>query len=260
MRTSDNQTPIVKSADRVLDIFELFATQADSLSLTDIARKLEMPTSSTYKILQNLLERGYLEADKQGKMFRLGYKIFEVGAKYMQSSNLTSEFYRFAQQVVEEINETVYLLIRDGNKILYIAEKQNSHPLRFVSHLGMKLPLHATASGKVLLSKLSLEEIKEIYPNEDLGMFTEKTIPHLTQLINELGKIRADGIAYNYGEAINGVYCIAGPVYNAEETVVAAISISIPTTRITQELWQKAVNWVEQGSKELSYKLFFQNQ
>lgn len=129
--TTDKTNPTVKSADRVLDIFELFA-EADvrELSLMDISRRLELPTSSLFKILQNLVHRGYLEKDEHGKMFRLGYKIFQIGAKYAQHTNLTAEFQYVAQQIVAEVNEAVYLSIRSGRNILYIAERQSTHPVR----------------------------------------------------------------------------------------------------------------------------------
>ncbi|MDF2725914.1 MAG: IclR family transcriptional regulator, partial [Paenibacillus sp.] len=82
----------VKSADRVLDIFELFAGDKDSYSLTEIARLLKTPPSSTYLLLQNMLERGYLQTDKTGKQFQLGHKLFTIRNKRLKGSNLSEEF------------------------------------------------------------------------------------------------------------------------------------------------------------------------
>nr|WP_225312574.1 IclR family transcriptional regulator [Aneurinibacillus sp. XH2] len=249
---------VVKSADRVLDIFELFAEEKEPMSLMDISRKLGMPASSTYKILQNLQARGYLETDKQERAFYLGYKLFEIGSKYLQNTSLSAEFHQVAQKIVDDLNESVFLAIRDGGNILYIAEKQSSHAVRFVSHLGMKLPLHATAMGKMFLSSLDQEEIRKLYPDEELGALTSSTIHSYRDLLSQLEEIRSAGLSFSQGEAVEGVRCVAGPIYDSTKQLVASLSISIPSARMDDELWSRAIEWVRQASRELSTKLQFQ--
>ncbi|GIP34999.1 IclR family transcriptional regulator [Paenibacillus sp. J2TS4] len=248
---------VVKSADRVLDIFELFAEEKEPMSLMDISRKLDMPTSSTYKLLQNLQARGYLETDKHEKMFFLGHKLFEIGSRYVQNTSLSAEFHHIAQRIVHSINESVFLSIRDGGNILYIAEKQSSHAVRFVSHLGMKLPLHATAMGKMFLSSLDQGEIRKLYPDEELGTLTANTVHSYQELLNQLEEIRKVGLAFSNGEAVEGVYCVAGPIYNSSKQLTASLGISIPSARIGDELWEQAVEAVRQACEELSMKLYF---
>ncbi|MFD0713856.1 IclR family transcriptional regulator [Paenibacillus sp. GCM10027626] len=248
----------VKSADRVLDIFELFASEQEPMNLVEIARKLDMPVSSTYKILQNLLMRGYLETDKNEKMFKLGYKILEIATRYVQNTDLITEFHYISQKIVDDINEAVFLSIRNEDKILYVAEKQSTHPVRFVSHRGMKLPLHSTAMGKALLSSLETEEITALYPNEEMGKLTDSTVTDRSTLLKQLELIRADGLAYSYGESVQGIQCVAAPIFNSEGKAVASMSISIPSSRLNDELWQRAIDAVKQGAKELSLNLYHQ--
>ena len=200
------QSGTVKSADRVLDIIELLASEQEPMNLTEISRALDMPTSSIYKIIKNLLARGYLESDEQEKQFRLGYKILEVGTKYTQNTNLVTEFQYVSQRIVSEINEAVYLSIRNGKNVLYIAEKQSLQPIRFVSHLGMQLPMHATAMGKMLLSELSDTDIEQLYPEEELGTLTENTIHERSSLIEEVSRIRKEKLAYSRSESVQGVH------------------------------------------------------
>ncbi|WP_162462984.1 IclR family transcriptional regulator [Paenibacillus psychroresistens] len=248
---------VVKSADRVLDIFELFAEHKEDMSLMDIARKLDLPTSSTYKILQNLLARGYLETDSHEKMFRLGQKLFEIGARYVQNISLTEAFQRVARPIVEEINETVYLAIRSGDKILYIAEQQSSQPVRFVSHVGMKLPLHSTALGKILLSYMDNEDIRQLYKTNELGVMTESTIQDLDVLMEQLEEVRKTGLAYSLGETLLGIHCIAAPIYNIHREMIAALSISILSARITDTLWQQTKELVQKAAKNLSIQSYY---
>ncbi|BBI31204.1 IclR family transcriptional regulator [Cohnella abietis] len=257
MENTGKQVTFVKSADRVLDILELLADQQHSLNLVEISRRLDLPTSSTYKIIQNLLERGYLESDNSEKQFRLGHKLLEIATKYTQNTDLISEFQHIALKIVGDINEAVFLSIRDRDKILYVSEKQSSHPVRFVSHMGMKLPIHSTAMGKAMLSKNTDEEISSIYSDKSLGKLTESTINDLDQLLEQIREARDDGLFHSYGEAVQGVRCVAAPICNSNNEAVAAIGISIPETRLTDELWQRAQDWVKQSAKELSLRIYY---
>jgi len=253
----EKQANIVKSADRVLDILELFAELQQPMSLTEIARRLNLPASSTHKLLKNMEARGFLETDKHEKMFDLGHKTFEIGTRYVQKTNLSAEFQTIAERIVDDINESVFLSVRDADKILYIGEKQSTHPIRFVSHMGMKLPLHATAMGKVLLSYLDPEVVEALYPEEELGTLTEGTINRRADVMEQLEHIRAEGLAYSYGEAVQGVRCVAAPIFGFEEKVIAAMSVSIPESRLTDELWENAKEAVRKGARDLSLKMYY---
>lgn len=255
----DQQTPKVKSADRVLDIFELFTGEKDSYNLTEISKGLNMPSSSTYLILQNMLSRGYLETDRSGKQFRIGYKLFAIRSGYMRNASLTGEFNYIAEKIINNLNETVSLSIRTGNQLLYIGEKVSTHSLRFNPSLGVTLPLHATASGKILLADLTADELRALYPSDQLEKVTSKTISSFSDLLKELDKVRKQEFGYNMGETVDGVHCVAGAVKDMDDRAVASISISIPVVRITGEVWGNVHDWIRRSCEELSNKVYRQN-
>lgn len=251
-------TPIVKSADRVLNIFELFTGDKDSYNLSEICKELNMPASSTYLILQNMLNRGYLETDRTGKQFRIGYKLFTIRSGYMRNTSLTGEFNQIAEKIMDDLNETACLSIKAGDQLLYIGEKVSSHALRFTPSLGVTLPMHATASGKVLLADLSSEELRELYPFDPLKQLTDKTIVSFADLVKELDKVREQGFGYNMGETVEGVHCVAGAVRDADGKAVASISISVPVVRINRDIWERVHNWITRSCEELSIKVYRQ--
>ncbi|MFD0715996.1 IclR family transcriptional regulator [Paenibacillus sp. GCM10027626] len=255
----EKQSPKVKSADRVLDIFELFTGEKESYNLTEISKELNMPSSSAYQILQNMLSRGYLETDSSGKQFRLGNKIFEIRVQHRQSTSMTAEFYQIAGKIVEDLKENVMLGVRSEDKVVYIAEKLVDQPLRIMTNLGSVLPLHASASGKMLLSRMPEEKIDQLYRGKKLPIYTGKTIATLEELKKELEVVRERGLAYNIGESVEGIHCMAGPVCDMEGNVVAAVSVSIPAIRITEETWQKTASWIERACREISNKMYRQN-
>ncbi|BBI31611.1 IclR family transcriptional regulator [Cohnella abietis] len=250
------QTPKVKSADRVLDIFELFTGEKESYNLTEISKGLNMPPSSTYLILQNMLNRGYLETDRSGKQFRMGYKLFTIRSGYMRSSSLTGEFNMIAEKIIDDLNETISLAIKAGSELLYIGEKVSKHALRFNPNVGTTLPLHATAAGKVLLADLSMEELRALYPTEELERVTDKTISTFSDLLKELNKVRTQGFGYNMGETVDGVHCVGGAVLDSDGRAVASVSISIPVVRITGEVWGNVHDWIKRACEELSNKVY----
>lgn len=252
------QTPKVKSADRVLDIFELFTGDKESYNLTEISKGLNMPPSSTYLILQNMLHRGYLETDRSGKQFRIGYKLFTIRSGYMRSTSLTGEFNLIAEKIIDDLNETTSLAIKVGSELLYIGEKVSKQALRFNPNVGTTLPLHATASGKILLADLSMDELRVLYPNDELEKVTDKTISTFPDLLKELNKVREQGFGYNMGETVDGVHCVAGAIHDAEGRTVASVSISIPVVRITGEVWGRVHDWIKRACDELSTKVYGQ--
>ncbi|MCD9023810.1 IclR family transcriptional regulator [Cohnella sp. NL03-T5] len=252
----EKNSPKVKSADRVLDIFELFTGGTDTYNLTEISKNLKMPPSSTYGILQNMLNRGYLEVDKSGKQFRIGYKLFMIQNRYTQGTSLSDEFYQIAEKIVDDLNETVSLSVRKDNQLHYIGEKVSSQALRYTPNQGDALSLHATASGKILLANLTIEELRVLYPTNQLDQVTDKTISNFDDLLIELEKVKSTGIGYNIGETVSGVHCLACGVYDQNNEVVASISISMPTVRITDATWAKAHYWMERASFELSRKVY----
>ncbi|NOU67373.1 helix-turn-helix domain-containing protein [Paenibacillus sp. LMG 31461] len=252
----EQPTVKVKSADRVLDILELFIGKIGSYSLTDISKLLSMPPSSTHQILQNMLARGYLEMDETGKQFRLGYKLFEIRTEYTKNTDMKREFYRVADSLSSDLNEMVLLAIRSADKVLYIAEKQSSQALRITGNLGAVLPLYVSASGKIFLAQLTDEEIDEIYPNEELEMLTKNTIPTKTILKQQLQHVRLENIAYNLGESVDELRCIAGAICNVEGKAVASLSITIPLMRVTDEKWSKMLDGIKRSCEEISKRVF----
>ncbi|MCQ6562777.1 IclR family transcriptional regulator [Paenibacillus mendelii] len=242
------QSTKVKSAERVMDILELFKGENDSFSLSDIAKRLDMPASSTHQLLHNMLSRGYLESDSLGKQFSIGYKIFEISSICQKNTNLVTEFETIGGRMAEEVNEGIMLGIRAGNQLVYVAQKNPTDPRRFAIQFTQTLPLYASASGKMMLSGLSETVIRSLYPEEDLQPLTSQTITTVTALLAELETIRKEGISYNRGESVEGISCISAPIYNSVGSIIAAISVSIPDFRNTEEVWNRSLNCIREGA------------
>ncbi|HMO60407.1 MAG TPA: IclR family transcriptional regulator [Roseiflexaceae bacterium] len=219
----------VKSAARVIDIFELLASHADGLSLSEICVALRIPKSSGHALLNTLTERGYLREGLRERSYRLGPAIFEIGSSYMAQTDLVADGQVIVRETARACDETVHLAV------LYIAKEEGTGAIRMVSAVGLRFPAHGTGVGKVLLADLDEAELAQHFPaDHPLQQLTPATITDPLQLRHELAAIHSRGYAFDREESTPGLCCIAAPVYRAGGRVVAAMSIAVPTVRFTE--------------------------
>jgi IclR family KDG regulon transcriptional repressor len=226
----------VKSALRVLDIFELLAQYPDGISLSEIATQLHIPKSSAHGLLGTLLSRGYLRAGRQGRTYRLGVRLFELGSGYMASTDLMADGQEIVRELAHACDETVHLAILTGDEVLYVAKEEGTNTVRMVSAVGKRFPAHATGVGKMLLAALTPAELDALYPpDRPLAPITPHTIIDAAAFRQELAASRRRGYATDFEESTPGLCCIAAPVFDSDGVQVAAVSVSVPSIRFTAE-------------------------
>jgi len=249
------QTEGVKSALRVLDIFELLAEHPDGLSLSAIAAELAIPKSSAHGLLSTLLTRGYLRAGRHDRTYRLGVRLFELGSVYMAGADLLAEGQEVVRETARACDETVHLAILDGHEVLYVAKEEGTNTVRMVSAVGRRFPAYGTGVGKMLLSALSAEALDRFYPpDRALAAITPRTIVEPAAFRQELAETRRRGYATDFEESTPGLCCVAAPVYSSEG-IVAALSVSVPTVRFTAERQAALRQLVQQSADRLSRAL-----
>jgi DNA-binding IclR family transcriptional regulator len=243
----------VKSALRVLDIFELLAHYPDGISLSEISAQLSIPKSSAHGLLTTLLNRGYLRAGRSERTYRLGARLFELGSSYLAGTDLLTEGQEVVSELARACDETVHLAILDGDEVLYIAKEEGTNTIRMVSAVGRRFPAYGTGVGKMLLSALPLGELNCLYPPEKpLSPITPRTIVDPVAFRRELAETRRRGYATDFEESTPGLCCIAAPVFNGDGAVAAAISVSVPNVRFTAERQVSLRMLVQQGAARLS--------
>jgi DNA-binding IclR family transcriptional regulator len=209
-------------------ILQSFRTTGKPQTLSQIARRTDLPTSTTHRLLQELLGLGLLARQADG--FVLGRAIFELGALVPIKNTLREVALPFMQDLYEATHETVHLGVQDDLDVLY-AEKIRGHSgVEVPSRVGGRLPLSSTAVGKTLLA-FSSESLIEQVTSRPLRRLTERSITDPVVLRNELAAIRASGIGYDHEEASPGVSCVAAPVL-VNGIPIAALSIAVPSTHL----------------------------
>ena len=223
----------VKSADRALDVLEALAATPGRRSLGELSRSLAIPKSSLSGILRTMVRRGWVAADETGTRFGLGLRALQVGASYVDGDEVVARLAGRLDALAAEFGETVHLGRLAGAVVTYLAKRESVHPLRLYSAIGRHLPAHATALGKALLARR--DDAVGVLPLP-LPALTPHTITEPSALRAELAAIRLRGWAADREENSIGIACFAVALTDTD-----AISISIPTARLTGEVEARMV-------------------
>ncbi|ECD9628989.1 IclR family transcriptional regulator [Salmonella enterica subsp. enterica] len=245
-------TTSVPALDKTVRIFSyLFKTPG--ATFTQIQQDLGLPKSSTSSLLNALVEHHVLRQDR-GRYF-LGLRLYEWGTRSLEQFDIS----KVARPVLEKLRDSTALIchlgILDDVAPIYILKLESSQPIAIRTWVGKKLSLHSSGVGKALCAWLPQEAIDTLLPDEILPRYTDTTITSKTDLMKEFARIREQGWAFDNAEDSPGIYCIAAPVFNRSQEVVAAISISGVEVQLPKERIQDYSVLVRQACQELSLKL-----
>lgn len=248
---------LVPAVTRALDILELFLEGDGTLSSPDIVRKLQLPRTTVHELVATLMARSYLVPDpEQPGRYRLGVRTYQLGSRYGEKLDLAAEGRRVAREVADTCAETVHIAILEHLDVIYIAKVDSTHAVRMVSATGRRLPAHCTSVGKMLLASLPEEELDtRLRECEELVALTPNSTTDPEALREELATARTTGHAVEHREANPDVSCVAAPVKDGSGHVVAALSISVPMVRWSEERERELTELAAKGAEDLSGSL-----
>lgn len=250
---------MVKSVGRALDIITLVSAKKGGLGVTEIAKHIDINKSSVYRILATLAQYGYIEQDTETGRYKLGYKFLDISSKLLESIDLRAEASPFLLELERETNEVIHLVVWDQGEVVYIEKLEGNETLRMHSKVGKRAPMHCTSVGKAILAHLPINVVLEIIERKGLPMHTDKTITDKDEFLQELIRVKQRGYALDLEENEYGITCIAVPIFDHLGKVVASVSISGPTMRMTDErIDQLKVKMLAAG-KEISARLGYVN-
>jgi len=230
----------VKSADRLMLLLEYLASNGQ-MPFSSIVKDLDLPNSSAHQLLQTAIHRGFIELDPKARTYRLGLKILEIGQAYFRALDLPAIAQPYMDRLLLLLGETIQLAKLDGLDTIHIAVAKSDHAVKLITDVGMRRPAHATGLGKVLLASLPEEEVRARLRGAKLRAFSDHTITDHDELIEELRRVRERGYAEDREEFAVGCWCFAMPLRNETGQTVAAMSVSIPTPRLTEEIARTAL-------------------
>jgi IclR family transcriptional regulator, KDG regulon repressor len=248
----------IKSLRKALLLLKLFSRENVTWPFDKIAAALKFHKSSVQRIVATLETHGFLSKVEPGKgIYRLGPEIIFLGNLAEMSLDLRSVARPVMVELVERVQESCYLCVADRQQCFYVEIVECSQPVRIITAVGQRNYMHCTGVGKVLLSGLDIDEIDKVITEHGLKAYTPNTITNRKRLMQELKHIRSSGISIDNEEWNLGIRCVAAPVKNASGRIVAALSLSGPTQRITPDAVGNLAEQVRSSAGEISRLLGF---
>lgn len=220
--------------EKALDVLDLVSAAAQGLGQADIAEQLGMPRTTSYRLLATLVARGLLRRDPLRKVYRLGFRCFEMARQAYPAPDLVAACVGEMRALRDLTGETCYLAVLDGIDVLSLERCDGAHSHRSSAELGQRKPAYCTGQGKSILSALAPAVRDALLREMVLKPLTPLTITDRKLLQAELKICAARGYAIDDEEILLGVRCVGAPVVDGQGQVRGAISIAGPAYRMTR--------------------------
>ncbi len=215
-------------ASRVLAVLGAFDTDHRELTLTELARRAELPLATAFRLVGELVEWGALVRRGSGE-YVVGRRLWDLGLLAPVQSGLRQVASPFLHDLYGATFATVHLAVRDGVTVLYVDRLSGHVSVPVVSQVGSRLPLHATGVGKVLLAHAPDDVVARVLTN--LTRITPYTVTQPGRLRAELRRVHRDGFAQTSEEMSLGACSVAVPIRAPGGSVVAALGLVVPSLR-----------------------------
>jgi DNA-binding IclR family transcriptional regulator len=198
--------PILKKA---IDILRLLIKEYQPLGVAEIARRVSVSKSTAYGILQSFQEEGLVTKDATTKKYTIGKEMMRLSKLVFKGQDLISIARPFLERLVQLVDETVFLGVREYDAVKVIDVIEAKKDLKISSPVGTKLPITAGAIGKIFLSTMSNEEILSYFGEKGLPQYTESTITDMDDFLEEIEETRRLGYSVDMEEYLKGIRAIA---------------------------------------------------
>jgi DNA-binding IclR family transcriptional regulator len=244
----------VPGLERGLKMLQLFDRERRRLTSAEMARMLQIPRSTAFRLAQTLELLGFLERDDD--RYRIGAAVLRLGFEYIASLEVADLARPLVERLCEETGLSAQLVIRDGRDVVVVLKASSSSTFASNVTVGTRLPAHATILGRMLLSDTDDATLRALYPGSTLPQAGPKAPRTLAELKHLLREDRARGYAVSESFFEQGISAVAAPVRNAAGAIVAVISVTAQRPTLEPgELRQRLVRQVVDAAAELSHQL-----
>jgi IclR family KDG regulon transcriptional repressor len=254
-KTTVKSSGHIQSIERAFAIIEETALHRDGIKLSDLSRKLNIHTSTLFHIIKTLTALGYLRQVADSKRYCVGRAIYSLSATCYDELELSDIVTPSIKRLAKETGESTHFAIWERDQTLILARTSGTNAFQVNERVGMLRPIHCTAIGKALLSGLSDEEVFERTKDIIFEQITQNSLKNQEELIHQVKKVRAEGVAYDDCEYNAETRCIAAPVRDFRGHVMGAIGFSGPIWRMSLTDLADRVSITKKFAEELSCEL-----
>lgn len=245
----------IQSLDRGLQILEFIAQHDQPVRLAELSGLLGIEKSSAHRLAATLADRGYVRQDSETLGYVLCDKVFELASSLASHRNVQEYARKYLCRLARETGETAHLAVPGDKSVVLVDHEFGSNPVAVTTRWGSNEPLYCTALGKAILAGKSNAELKELLGPGRLKRYTKNTITSISELAKQCRQVEKEQVAFDLEEFNEGMNCLAGPIYDFRGQVVAAIGISGPVERVTDDTIKTLAECIRQCSQDLSAEL-----
>ncbi len=237
---------------RAFRILEAVGDFEDPPQLAAIAQAVKLPKPTVLRILATLEYAGLVCREPDSKRYSFANRINSFAGKVLLGSPLRSPRHAILEELVEEVGETCNLSVPSGSYAQFLDRVEVPWPARSKLGPGSRVPLHATASGKIFLGFMSKRGRERFLAQAPLIAHTSNTLTEAARITADLAAVRENGYAVDNGEFLSGVCCLAVPVRNADNKVVAAVAMSAPDARASMSQMMECLPAIRSAAEALT--------
>ena len=245
----------IQSLDRGLQLLEYIAEQDRAVRLRELAELLGVEKMSAHRLVNTLVDRGYVKQDAETLGYVIGEKMLAVACRPASQHRLLTLGRSYVRELARQTHETAHLAVRSQDSAVLIDNEYGDQPVGVTSQCGNRVPLYCSGVGKALIADMDHAELNVALGGGRLRRYTANTITRMADLEEGCRQVQREGVAYDRAEHSLETSCIAAPVRDFRCWVLAAIGISGPTSRFTEEVIQQLTPIVKQYALALSLEL-----
>jgi IclR family transcriptional regulator, acetate operon repressor len=228
----------IESVDKALRLLTMLQEQS-FIRVAEAGETLGVARSTAHRLLAMLQYHGFVAHDTETHAYRPGPRLIEIGLGAVRDMNIRTIGLGPIERLSRELGETVHIAILAGAEVLFVAAFESASALRAADRTGWRLPATATAAGKVILSQMEPDDVRQILPDQ-LAAPTPASITNWTELESEIAQARRQGYATNFGESEKDLVAVAAPILDLGGRVRGAVTVTSPSTR-ADRAWVRKV-------------------
>jgi len=229
----NNAKNYVASVGKAFAVLKSFTSEAFELTLSEIAARAELDRGTAFRLIQTLVELGYLQAVPQSRRFRLGISCLDLGYTVLSHGSLRTIVEPLLRDLVPDVGDAASLGILDGGDVVYLARvgagldrhKMDRRP-------GTRIPAYSAALGHVMLAHLARDEQIARLEARPRVKLSERTLTDLDALLARLEQVKKKGHAVSDGENAYGLRTLATPIFDAQGLVIGGLSVTVDAMRM----------------------------
>ncbi|MGI5966067.1 MULTISPECIES: IclR family transcriptional regulator [Anaerotruncus] len=246
--------PVLQSVANALDILKLYSDSEPELGISEISKRMQIGKSTAFRLVSTLMYAGFLEQNPENSKYYLGTALLQLSRLVMNRMNIIRDAHPYLVKLSGKIGETVHLVVLNGYNAMFADKVKGTSIANMGSSIGVTIPAHGTASGKVLLSYKSDEEIEDYLLHVKLEQYTLHSLTRPEQVREAIANARINGYAEDLEETEEGLRCLAVPIFNFNGNPAGSISISGASSRMERN-WSVYLEEIRAAAAEISQKL-----